>query len=127
SSLLSASVGLHRALHLALLNPMLSAAEAQASGLVPQVHPDGELYAAVSTVVSTLLSGSRSAQVAAKLLLRAQAVSNPEGALRRETLAIRASAGGPDGQEGVDAFLAKRAPTFPSSGGPGSGVPSSDG
>lgn len=127
SSLLSASVGLHRALHLALLNPMLSAAEAQAAGLVAQVHPDGELDAAVSTVVATLLAGSRSAQVAAKHLLRAQAVSNPEGALRRETLAIRASAGGPDGQEGVDAFLAKRAPTFPSSGGPGSGVPSSDG
>lgn len=114
SSLLSASLGLHRALHLALLNPVLSAEEARAAGLVAQVHPDDELDAAVQVVVRTLLDGSRSAQVAAKHLLRAQAVPTPEGALRRETLAIRAAAAGPDGREGVDAFVAKRAPDFPS-------------
>ena len=46
SSLLTASLGLHRALHLALLNPVLSAADAQAAGLVAEVHPDDELDAA---------------------------------------------------------------------------------
>lgn len=115
SSLLSASIGLHRSLHLALLNPLLTAEQAQAAGLVAQVHPDVELDAAAAMVVRTLLAGSRSAQVAAKHLLRAQAIASPEGALRRETLAIRAAAGGPDGHEGVDAFLAKRPPAFPSS------------
>lgn len=114
SSLLSASLGLHRALHLALLNPTLSAAEAQAAGLVAQVHPDDELPAAVERVVSTLLAGSRTAQVAAKRLLRERAVPSPEGALRLETLAIRRAAASPDGQEGVAAFVAKRPPTFPS-------------
>ncbi len=113
SSLLSASIGLHRALHLALLNPMLTAEQAQAAGLVAQVHPDDELDAAADAVVASLLAGSRSAQVAAKHLLRAQAVPSPEGAMRRETLAIRAAAAGPDGREGVAAFVAKRPPSFP--------------
>jgi 2-(1,2-epoxy-1,2-dihydrophenyl)acetyl-CoA isomerase len=117
SSLLTASVGLHRALHLALLNPLLTAEQAREAGLVAQVHPDGELDAAAAAVVATLLAGSRTAQVAAKHLLRAQAVAHPEGAMRRETLAIRAAAGSADGREGVAAFVAKRPPAFPSAGG----------
>lgn len=117
SSLLSASIGLHRALHLALLNPLLTAQEAHAAGLVAQVHPDDELDAQATTVVQTLLAGSRAAQVAAKHLLRAAAVPSPEGALRRETLAIRAAAAGPDGREGVRAFVDKRPPVFPGSAG----------
>ena len=114
SSLLTASLGLHRALHLALLNPVLSAAEAQAAGLVAEVHPDDELDAAADRVVAQLLAGSRTAQVAAKRLLREVALPGAEAALRRETLSVRACAASPDGREGVDAFLAKRAPDFPS-------------
>ena len=114
SSLLTASIGLHRALHLALLNPVLSAAEALAMGLVSQVHPDDELAAATEDVVRTLRAGSRTAQVAAKRLLRETATPGAEAALRRETLAARARAADPDGREGVAAFLAKRPPAFPS-------------
>lgn len=114
SSLLSASLGLHRGLHLALLNPVLTAEQAQAAGLVAEVHPDAELDAAVDRVVATLLSGSRTAQVAAKRLLREVAVPWAEGALRRESLSVRACAASPDGREGVAAFLAKRRPDFPS-------------
>ena len=114
SSLLTASLGLHRALHLALLNPVLSAAEAQAAGLVAEVHPDDELDAAADRVVALLLAGSRTAQVAAKRLLREVALPGAEAALRRETLSVRTCAAGPDGREGVEAFLAKRAPDFPS-------------
>lgn len=115
SSLLTASIGLHRALHLALLNPVVTADEARAMGLVTQVHPDDELDAAVEDVVGVLRSGSRTAQVAAKRLLREVATPGAEAALRRETLAIRARAASPDGREGVAAFLEKRAPGFPSS------------
>lgn len=114
SSLLTASLGLHRALHLALLNPVLSAEQAQAAGLVAEVHPDDDLEAAADRVVAQLLAGSRTAQVAAKRLLREVAVPWAEGALRRETLSIRACADDPDGREGVDAFVAKRQPAFPS-------------
>jgi 2-(1,2-epoxy-1,2-dihydrophenyl)acetyl-CoA isomerase len=115
SSLLTASIGLHRALQLALLNPVVSADEARAMGLVAQVHPDEALPAAVEEVVSLLLSGSRTAQVAAKRLLRETATPGAEAALRRETLSIRARAASPDGREGVAAFLEKRAPRFPRS------------
>jgi len=114
SSLLTASIGLHRALQLALLNPVVSADEARAMGLVAQVHPDEALPAAVEEVVSLLLSGSRTAQVAAKRLLRETATPGAEAALRRETLSIRARAASPDGREGVAAFMEKRAPRFPS-------------
>ncbi len=115
SSLLTASIGLHRALHLALLNPVVSADEARAMGLVTAVHPDDELVAAVEEVVGVLRSGSRTAQVAAKRLLRETATPAAETALRRETLSIRTRAASPDGREGVAAFLEKRRPTFPSS------------
>jgi 2-(1,2-epoxy-1,2-dihydrophenyl)acetyl-CoA isomerase len=114
STLLTASLGLHRALHLALLNPVLSAAEAHSVGLVAQVHPDDELDDAVDRVVAQLLAGSRTAQVAAKRLLRETATPGAEAALRRETLSVRAAAVGPDGIEGVDAFLGKRPAQFPS-------------
>ena len=114
SSLLTASLGLHRALHLALLNPMLTAEQLQAAGLVAGVHPDEHLAYEVERTVAALLAGSRSAQVAAKRLLRDVATPHAEGALRRETLAIRAAAAGSDGHEGVAAFLARRPPLFPS-------------
>jgi len=114
SSLLTSSLGLHRTLHLALLNPVLTAAEAQAYGLVAEVHEPDELDAAVERVVAQLAAGSRTAQVAAKRLIRDVAQPAAEGALRRETLSIRACAGSPDGVEGVDAFVAKRTPSFPS-------------
>jgi 2-(1,2-epoxy-1,2-dihydrophenyl)acetyl-CoA isomerase len=115
SSLLTASVGLHRALHLALVNPVLSAAEAQAIGLVAQVSPDDQFESAVEDMVRLLRSGSRTGQVAAKRLLRETATPGAEAALRRETLSIRARAASPDGREGVAAFLEKRRPDFPSS------------
>ncbi|MCU1691110.1 MAG: paaG2 [Frankiales bacterium] len=114
SSLLTASLGLHRALRLALLNPVLTADEAREAGLVAAVHPDAELDDAAERVVAQLLTGSRTAQVAAKRLLREQATPRAEGAMRLEALSIRACAASPDGVEGVDAFLAKRRPEFPS-------------
>ncbi|KAA9151853.1 enoyl-CoA hydratase [Amycolatopsis acidicola] len=113
SSLLTASLGLHRLLRLALLNPVVSAREARELGLVAQVHPDAELEAAVEEVVGVLRAGSRAAQVAVKRLARETATPAEESALRRETLSIRERAASADGREGVAAFLEKRAPAFP--------------
>ncbi len=112
STLLPATLGLHRALQLALLNPVLSAQQAQQLGFVAAVHPDEELPQAAQALVAELLTGSRSAQVGAKRLLRGQAVPHLETALRLETLSIRDAADSPDGREGVQAFLAKRRPAF---------------
>ena len=115
SSLLTASVGLHRALNLALLNPVVSADEAHAMGLVAKVVADDDLESATEEVLAVLRSGSRTAQVAAKRLMRETATPGAEAALRRETLSIRTRAASPDGREGVAAFLGKRTPKFPSS------------
>lgn len=112
SSLLSATVGLHRALHLALLNPVWTAQEAHAAGLVAQVHPDDSLAAAAEAVTAQLLAGSAAAQAAAKRLLRDALPIPPETAMRRETLSITERAGSPDADEGLAAFLAKRRPRF---------------
>ena len=116
SSMLSSSIGLHRALHLALLNPLLTADQAKKAGFVGDVHPDGDLDDEAARAVDLLLAGSRTAQVATKRLFRAAAISSPEGLLRQEALTIRACADAPDGREGVDAFVNKRAADFPSNG-----------
>jgi 2-(1,2-epoxy-1,2-dihydrophenyl)acetyl-CoA isomerase len=112
SSTLVATLGLHRMLWLSLLNPVLTAAEAHAAGLVARVVPEAELDAALGAVIEILRSGSRSAQVQAKRLMRDAAQPAPETLMRKETLGIRSAAGTPDGREGVAAFLAKRDPEF---------------
>ena len=114
SSLLTTTVGLHRALHWALLNPLLSAADLQAAGVIAQVHPADELDAAVTKVVGQLLAGSRDALVSAKHLLRGKVASDAKDALDKETAGIARAAGSPDGREGVRAFLDTRPAQFPS-------------
>ncbi|GAB2869556.1 enoyl-CoA hydratase/isomerase family protein [Nocardioides pacificus] len=112
TSMLAHSLGLHRALRLALLDDALTAEQAYAAGLVACVVPDGELAATAEAVVAQLLCGPREGQAATKRLLRGTVEPDPEGALKRETEAIRDNAGRPDGREGVAAFLEKRPAVF---------------
>lgn len=112
TSLLVHSLGLHRALRLALLNDVLTADELHAAGLVARVVEDDELAATVEAVVGQLANGSATAQAATKRLLRTVAESAPEAVLRAESLSIRERAAEPDGREGVQAFLEKRSPLF---------------
>lgn len=112
TSLLVHSLGLHRTLRLALLNDVLTAAEAHAAGLVARVVPDDELAAAADAIAVQLAAGSAGAQAATKRLLRAVAEESPESVMRAESLSIRARAQEPDGREGVRAFLEKRPADF---------------
>lgn len=112
-TLLAESVGLHRALALALLNPVWSAEDALAAGLVTQVVPDAELLDQVTALAGRLARGSRTAQAATKHLIRGNPVPS-DGRVELEARSISALAGSPDGREGVQAFLAKRRPEFPS-------------
>ncbi|GAB2857076.1 enoyl-CoA hydratase-related protein [Nocardioides pacificus] len=116
TSLLTHSLGLHRALRMALLNDVLSAEEARDAGLVARVHDDEELAGAADALVAKLLTGPADALAATKRLLRDTADPAPERALRAETLSIRELAPSPDGREGVRAFVAKRAPEFATGG-----------
>lgn len=119
TSLLTASLGLHRLLALALLNPVLSAAEARAAGLVAAVYADDALDAGRDEVIATLRAGSRTAQVAAKRLIRQQAIPDVGSVLEREATMVGRSAAGADGPVGVAAFLARRTPDFgPQTAGP---------
>jgi 2-(1,2-epoxy-1,2-dihydrophenyl)acetyl-CoA isomerase len=112
SSLLGHSLGLHRALRLALLNDALTADEALAVGLVARVVEAAELNDATDALVHKLLNGPATAQAATKRLLRDAVEPKPEAAMRREALEIRRNASSGDGREGVAAFLEKREAVF---------------
>ncbi|OMC33148.1 enoyl-CoA hydratase [Mycolicibacterium fortuitum] len=112
ASLLVHTVGLHTMLRLALLNDLVTAAEAHALGLVARVVPDAELHSAAADLVGKLAAGARRAQSAVKHLLRGVANPAPVAALRAETLAIRHTAGSDDGRRGIAAFTAKEKPVF---------------
>lgn len=112
SWLLPRLLGPRRALDLLLTNRPLGAAEAAEAGLVTRAVPDGELDAAVDAYVERLASGPAGAYAAAKRLVAAAADRDLATHLADEAATIGALAGSPSGREGVDAFLAKRAPAF---------------
>ena len=111
-SLLVHTLGLHRVLRLALLGDLLTAQEAADAGLVARVVPADQLAGVADEIVAQLLAGSPQALAAAKRLVRDVAEAAPETALRKEAASISALAGAPNGQEGIAAFLEKRAPSF---------------
>jgi 2-(1,2-epoxy-1,2-dihydrophenyl)acetyl-CoA isomerase len=111
-SLLVHTLGLHRVLRLGLLGDLLTAQEAYDAGLVARVVPADQLAATTDEVVASLLAGSGRALAAVKRLVRDAAEPAPETALRKEAVSISRLGGSADGQEGIAAFLEKRAPRF---------------
>ncbi|HEX6797580.1 MAG TPA: enoyl-CoA hydratase-related protein [Ktedonobacterales bacterium] len=105
-------VGLRRALDLALTNRVLSAAEAEAWGLVTYVVPDGELMARARELARRLAQGAAGALGGAKRLLRDGWNETLETQMARESERIAEAASGPEGHEGISAFVEKRAPHF---------------
>lgn len=112
-SMISHSIGVHRALRMVLLNDTMSAAEAFDAGLVARVVPEEDLEAAVDAVSQALASGSQPALAAAKQLVRRTAEPAPDSAMRREAVAMRELARGADAREGISAFNEKRRPVYP--------------
>jgi methylglutaconyl-CoA hydratase len=90
-----------------------SAAQAQAMGLVHEVVADDALDARVAEIVATLVANGPAAVKACKRLVQDVAGRAIDDALRGDTARriadIRASA---EGREGVQSFLAKRAPAW---------------
>ena len=112
SFFLARVVGLRRAADLVLTNRVLTAAEAEAWGLVNRVVADDEVRSQAEALARTLAAGpTRSFGVAKKLLLEG-ASSSLEQAMERESFAISGAAGAFDAQEGMAAFLGKRPPKF---------------
>ena len=105
-------VGLRRAQELILTNRRLSADEALEWGLLTRVVEDAELAAEAGKLVAQIAAGPTGAYGAVKKLLATTFDSTLETQMEREGAAIAAAAISRDGQEGVAAFLAKRAPVF---------------
>lgn len=91
---------------------VLGADEARGLGLAARVLPDDELADGAREVAATIARGSRDAAVAVKRLLRRSPHASYEEQLHDESEAIATAAAGPDGREGVAAFLEKRQPRF---------------
>jgi 2-(1,2-epoxy-1,2-dihydrophenyl)acetyl-CoA isomerase len=95
-----------------LLNPVLSARQALEWGLINRVVADEQVLSEALALAGELAQGPTLAFGETKRLLLSGAIEGLEAQLEREAQAIAALAGKADGQEGMAAFLAKRAPKF---------------
>lgn len=107
------AIGAREARRLFLTGEAFDAEHAHAIGLVHRVVDPQALDTALDEVIGALLQGGPAAQAAIKRLVDRVASGGDATALRDETAELiarlRAS---PEGQEGLGAFLAKRAPEW---------------
>lgn len=116
------TVGRARAMEMLLTGDPIDASTALDWGLVNRVVPAAELDAAAAALAAHVASASRATLETGK-----QAVADTLGmpldeAYRHASQVMCRNAASPDAREGIDAFLAKRAPTWthavPASGAP---------
>ncbi len=105
-------VGLHKAKELALLAPIIDAAEAERIGLVNKVVPVAELDAAVAAWTATLAAGPPIALAQTKALLDRSSTSSLTDALAAEAAAQVVNFGTADTAEAIAAFIQKREPRY---------------
>jgi len=106
-------VGMARAKEMMLLNPVYSADEAAAKGLVTAVVPDEQLMAKAQEIAAQLARGPTVAYGEAKRLLADTFSNTLETQMEMETRAIAGlSAHTRDAREGFKAFSEKRKPNF---------------
>ncbi len=101
-------VGLRKAMEIALLNPVLDAAEALHLGLVNRIVPADELPAAVDEIALRLAAGPPIAIGRMKRLLRESSLRSLGEQLSAEREAFDACVATRDFTEGVNAFIEKR-------------------
>jgi 2-(1,2-epoxy-1,2-dihydrophenyl)acetyl-CoA isomerase len=100
-----------------LLAERFDAGQALRLGLVNKVVPSAELDAATAAVVASLVSAPRVALRNTTRLLRTSLASSLSAQLQSEAVSFGQCAGTPDFVEGIEAFIAKRAPRFEHEGG----------
>jgi 2-(1,2-epoxy-1,2-dihydrophenyl)acetyl-CoA isomerase len=105
-------VGTRRAAELMLTNRVLSAEEAAAWGLVTRMVEDEELAAAAEGIARCLAEGPTEAYATVKRLLAGSLQESLETQMELEARGIAACGATEDGRGGVEAFLAKRKPSF---------------
>lgn len=108
-----AAIGVRAARRWFLTAERFSAAEAEKAGLVHQVTAPGALDDAVEALLALLRTGAPGAQAAAKDLISAVAGRLPTAELIADTAhRIAILRAGPEGREGIAAFLEKRPPAW---------------
>ena len=112
SWLLPRLVGLHRAKELAFFGDILSAAEADAMGLVNRVVPDDELDAFVADWAGRLAAGPPIALGLTKRMLNESANRTLQQALEAEAMAQSITLVSADTRDAFAAFVEKRSPDF---------------
>lgn len=114
--LLPRLVGLRRAQEMILTNRRVTADDGAAMGLITRAVDDDQLEAEAEMVAAKLAQAATGAIGAARGLLLDCYGAGLEAQMEREARSIAAAGAGPEGREGVAAFLAKRRPDFGQSG-----------
>ena len=107
-------VGMSQAQRILFEDPDIDADEAQALGLVHQVIAPSDLVKAFETLVEKSKLQSRATFVKNRQLLLDSSARTLQATFEAEALAMKISAGTPDGREGIEAFVSKRPPKFTS-------------
>ncbi|MCK9248296.1 MAG: enoyl-CoA hydratase-related protein [Solirubrobacteraceae bacterium] len=109
-------VGISRALEWVVSGRVLGADEALEAGLVRSVHAPDDLLPAAHALARDMTARSSpvAVAVARRMLWGMLAAPSPDVAHRLDSEAILEMGRGADVAEGIDAFLAKRDPEFPS-------------
>jgi 2-(1,2-epoxy-1,2-dihydrophenyl)acetyl-CoA isomerase len=105
-------VGWHRAAALMMTGDEVSAEKAEAWGLVYEVCPQQVLLEKAQALAAKLAHLPTKAIALTKALLNGSAVRDYAGQLEAEAVAQEIAGASHDFHEGVQAFLAKRAPKF---------------
>ncbi|ADL01332.1 enoyl-CoA hydratase/isomerase family protein [Brevundimonas subvibrioides] len=110
--LLPRLVGFRQAQRLALTGERIDATEAERIGLITRVIDDDALQAEALAVATTLAQGPRLAFARTRALLHQSLSNGLETQLEREARGIAEAIAGPEGQEGIAAFVARRPADF---------------
>ncbi|MCC7516924.1 MAG: enoyl-CoA hydratase/isomerase family protein [Pseudomonadales bacterium] len=105
-------IGLRRTQELMISNRKLSAAEALEWGLITRTCSSDQLVSEAQALAQHLAKNATQAIGAVKQLLLSTYENNPEQQMALEGKSIAKLASQRDGQEGIHAFLNKRAPVF---------------
>ena len=106
------NVGRKKAFEMLFTGDLLSAAEALEAGLVNRVAPPGGLDNAVGELCRSILGKPRSAVAAGKRLFHEQLGLDLESAYMRASEEMARNMTFRDTGEGIDAFIARRAPVW---------------
>ena len=105
-------IGKSKAMDMILTGRQMDAAEAERSGLVSRVFPDGELLAGAIGIAARIAALSPVANYAAKRAVNAAYETTLREGVQTERMLFLPLFGTPDQKEGMDAFVEKRKPSF---------------